>query len=38
MHKLITQVVRPDDATTAYEGLRSRKDEYLGVVFDWSSA
>ena len=38
MHKLITHVVRPDDAATAYEGLRSRKDEYLGVVFDWSSA
>ena len=38
MHKLITHVVRPDDAAAAYEDLRSRKDEYLGVVFDWSSA
>ena len=33
MHKLITHVVSPDDAPAAYEGLRSRKDEYLGVVF-----
>ena len=38
MHKLITHMVRPDDAAAAYEGLRSRKDEYVGVVFDWSSA
>ena len=36
MHKLITHVVSPDDAPAAYEGLRSRKDEYVGVVFDWS--
>jgi 2-desacetyl-2-hydroxyethyl bacteriochlorophyllide A dehydrogenase len=36
MHKLITHVVRPDDAPAAYEGLRTRKDEYVGVVFDWS--
>jgi len=26
----------PDDAAAAYEGLRTRKDEYVGVVFDWS--
>ena len=36
MHKLITHVMRPEDAPAAYEGLRSRKDEYVGVVFDWS--
>ena len=36
MHKLITHVMNPDDAPAAYEGLRSRKDEYVGVVFDWS--
>ena len=36
MDKLITHVVSPADAPAAYEGLRTRKDEYLGVVFDWS--
>ena len=36
LHKLITHIVRPDDAAAAYEGLRTRKDEYVGVVFDWS--
>ena len=36
MDKLITHVVSPADAAAAYEGLRTRKDEYLGVVFDWS--
>ena len=36
MHKLITHVMNPDDAPAAYEGLRTRKAEYVGVVFDWS--
>ena len=36
MHKLITHVVSPDDAPAVYEALRTRKDEYVGVVFDWS--
>ncbi len=37
MHQLITHVVSPDDAPAVYDGLRTRKDEYLGVVFDWSA-
>ena len=36
MHKLITHVVRPEDAPSVYESLATRKDEYVGVVFDWS--
>lgn len=36
MHKLITHVVRPEDAPAVYESLATRKDEYVGVVFDWS--
>ena len=36
MHQLITHVVRPDDAPAVYDALRTRKDEYVGVVFDWS--
>ena len=36
MQELITHVISPDDAAAAYEGLRSRKDEYVGVVFDWT--
>jgi len=30
-HKL-----KPEDAATAYFGLRDNPDEYIGVVFDWS--
>jgi 2-desacetyl-2-hydroxyethyl bacteriochlorophyllide A dehydrogenase len=36
MHKLITHVVKPDDAPAVYKGLQKRKDEYVGVVYDWS--
>ncbi len=32
---LITHVVKPDEAASAYEGLRDKKDEYIGVVIDW---
>ena len=37
MRELITHVVSPDDAPAVYAGLRTRKDEYVGVVFDWTS-
>lgn len=33
---LITHVVKPEDAGSIYEGLRARKDEYLGCIFDWT--
>jgi hypothetical protein len=32
---LITQVVPPSDAPAMYEGLRQRRPELVGVVFDW---
>jgi 2-desacetyl-2-hydroxyethyl bacteriochlorophyllide A dehydrogenase len=34
--RLITHVVKPQDAASIYEGLRTRKDEHLGCVFDWT--
>jgi len=33
---LRTHVLRPDQCQEAYGGLAHRKDEYLGVVFDWT--
>jgi 2-desacetyl-2-hydroxyethyl bacteriochlorophyllide A dehydrogenase len=33
--ELTTHVVSPSKAPDVYDGLRNRKDEYLGVVFDW---
>ncbi len=33
---LRTHVLSPHEAVDAYEGLKSRKDDYVGVVFDWS--
>jgi 2-desacetyl-2-hydroxyethyl bacteriochlorophyllide A dehydrogenase len=32
---LITHVLAPDQCQEAYAGLAHRKDEYVGVVFDW---
>jgi len=34
---LLTHVLPPSECVAAYSGLRDRKDEYLGVVFDWTS-
>jgi len=33
---IISHTVKPEDAKQAYEGLRNHKDEYNGVLFDWS--
>jgi 2-desacetyl-2-hydroxyethyl bacteriochlorophyllide A dehydrogenase len=33
---LISHILAPEEATSAYEGLRNRKDDYLGVLFRWS--
>lgn len=33
---LISHTLKPEEAPSAYEGLRLRKDEYNGVLFDWS--
>jgi len=35
---LISHVLRPTEIQTAYEGLLNKKDEYIGVVLDWSKA
>ncbi len=32
---LISHVLQPEEAQSAYDGLLNRKDEYLGVLFDW---
>jgi len=32
---LISHVVKPSQAQQAYDGLRLKKDEYHGVIFDW---
>jgi hypothetical protein len=34
---LRTHLLPPGEAQTAYTGLRDRKDEFLGAVFDWSA-
>ena len=33
---LLTHVLPPAQAAPAYDGLRGRKEEYLGVVFEWA--
>ncbi|MNG30388.1 hypothetical protein D3C84_1159970 [compost metagenome] len=33
---LISHVLKPEEAKKAYEGLRVNKDQYSGVLFDWS--
>ena len=35
VENMITHVLPPEEAQTAYEGLQKKKDEYLGVVFTW---
>jgi threonine dehydrogenase-like Zn-dependent dehydrogenase len=34
--ELLTHVLPPTECAKAYEGLRDKKDEYLGVLFDWT--
>jgi len=36
VEELITHVLSPKDCQQAYDGLRDKKEEYLGVVFDWT--
>jgi threonine dehydrogenase-like Zn-dependent dehydrogenase len=35
---LITHVLSPERCQEAYAGLAHRKDEYVGVVFDWRAS
>lgn len=32
---LITHIIKPEEVVDAYDGLRNKKDEYLGVLIDW---
>ena len=34
--RLISHVVSPDDAVAAYRGLMHDKNNYIGVIYDWS--
>lgn len=34
--ELLTHVLPPSQCQEAYDGLRDKKEEYLGVVFDWT--
>lgn len=36
--RLISHKIKPIEFQSAYEGLLDKKDEYLGVVIDWSEA
>jgi len=33
---LITHIIKPENFKEAYEGLLNKKDEYLGVLIDWT--
>lgn len=33
---LLTHTLSPDEAAWAYHGLKTRKNEFIGVVFDWT--
>jgi threonine dehydrogenase-like Zn-dependent dehydrogenase len=37
VRELVTHVSPPEECAAAYAGLRDRKDDYLGVVFDWTA-
>ncbi len=34
---LLTHTLSPDEAAEAYQGLKNRKNEFIGVVFDWTN-
>jgi threonine dehydrogenase-like Zn-dependent dehydrogenase len=33
---LLTHRIRPDEIQSAYDGLREKPEEYMGVVIDWN--
>ncbi|MFP3896416.1 MAG: zinc-dependent alcohol dehydrogenase [Anaerolineales bacterium] len=37
VEELITHVLPPTECARAYEGLWNNKDEYMGVLFDWTA-
>ena len=36
VEELLTHVINPEDAQSAYDGLTDQKDKYLGVIMDWT--
>jgi threonine dehydrogenase-like Zn-dependent dehydrogenase len=36
VQELLTHVINPEDAQSAYDGLTDRKNKYLGVIMDWN--
>ncbi|HEY5586214.1 MAG TPA: zinc-binding alcohol dehydrogenase [Ruminiclostridium sp.] len=32
---LVTEVVKPESCKAAYDSLRNKKDDYMGIIFDW---
>ena len=36
VEELLTHVINPADAQSAYDGLTDHKDQYLGVIMDWT--
>jgi 2-desacetyl-2-hydroxyethyl bacteriochlorophyllide A dehydrogenase len=36
VQELLTHVINPEDAQSAYDGLTDRKNKYLGVIMDWT--
>ena len=36
VEELLTHVISPEDAQSAYDGLTDHKDKYLGVIMDWT--
>ena len=36
VEELVTHVLNPEDAQSAYDGLTDQKDKYLGVIMDWT--
>ena len=37
IEELITHIISPDQAESAYDGLLNHPDQYLGVIFDWTN-
>jgi 2-desacetyl-2-hydroxyethyl bacteriochlorophyllide A dehydrogenase len=37
LNGLITHTIRPEELGTAYEGLLNKKEEYLGVLMNWTA-
>ncbi len=35
LESLITETVKPEKCIEAYDNLRNKKDDYMGIVFDW---